>query len=192
MIDLTPNNDPIFKDPVLNDIVFLIDTREQTPWDFTIFNSDSIKAMEKSATLSTGDYSLQGYEDHISIERKSLDDLLGCITNGRERFEKELRRMRGYPARAVVVESAWENLELGNWRSKVNPSSVTGSCIGWMQWGIPFHFAKSSRDATIWSARFMLMYHKRRLEELSNVSRRSRVRSKSKDGLLESRVGSNT
>lgn len=188
MIDLNPNSEPIFKDLVLNDIVFLIDTREQTPWDFTIFNSNEIQIVEKQASLPTADYSLEGHEDHIAIERKSLDDLIGCVANGRERFEKELMRLRSYPARAVIVESPWEALELGSWRSKVPPSAVTGSCIGWMQWGIPFHFAKSPRDATIWATRFMVMYHKRRLEELTNLSRRARVRSKSKDGFSKSRA----
>lgn len=60
--------------------VVIIDTREQLPYNFTFEST--------RATLKTGDYSLAGLESVVSIERKSLDDFVGCITTGRDRFEK--------------------------------------------------------------------------------------------------------
>jgi len=58
----------------------LIDTREQQPYDFdTPF---------EMGTIPIGDYSIRGLENHIAIERKELNDLISCLTTGRERFEK--------------------------------------------------------------------------------------------------------
>ena len=49
----------------------LIDTREQRPYKFDI---DTV-----TGTLTTGDYSICGLENYISIERKTIDDLIGCL-----------------------------------------------------------------------------------------------------------------
>jgi ERCC4-type nuclease len=80
----------------------LIDTREQMPFIFNGYEVDS-----ESATLPVGDYSLPGFEDRVSIERKSLNDLLGCLMNSnRDRFERELAKGRHYDLFCVVIEAA--------------------------------------------------------------------------------------
>jgi len=65
-------------------MTIIVDSREQLPYKF---QTPSIKA-----ALDTGDYSIAGLEHFIAIERKTLPDLIGCLCNGRERFERELRR----------------------------------------------------------------------------------------------------
>ena len=75
------------------------DTREQHPFSF-----EGYPVEVKPRALPTGDYSLDGFEDRIAIERKAAGDLLSCMTGGRERFTRELERLRGYEAAAVVVE----------------------------------------------------------------------------------------
>ena len=40
----------------------------------------------------------------FAIERKSLDDFLGTISVGWDRFQRELVRMEAFPARVVIVE----------------------------------------------------------------------------------------
>lgn len=120
-------------------ITAIIDTREQLPLDLFPLQ------MERG-TLATGDYSVKGLENCISIERKSLSDLLGCMGNGRERFERELERMRSYEFRAVVVECEERELELGQWNSKITPSSATGSVRAWRLRGIPFVFRPGYED----------------------------------------------
>ena len=111
----------------------ICDTREQLPLDLS-----PLKTIR--GTLRTGDYSVQGLEQQICVERKSLSDLLGCMGGGRERFEHELQRMLAYPTRAVVVESTWGELEDGNWQSKITPASALGSVLGWIAGGVPFLF----------------------------------------------------
>ena len=39
------------------------------------------------APLKTGDYSIQGYEDLVTVEQTSHQDLVASDTHGRRRFE---------------------------------------------------------------------------------------------------------
>ncbi len=131
-------------------VTAIVDSREQLPLDLA-------PLWTESATLTTGDYSLKGLEHHVCIERKSLDDLLGCVGRDRERFERELQRMLAYPVRVLLVESTWADIELGQWRSMLTSSQVMGSLIGWAAMGIQVamrsnNFAKSK---TIFPALFL-------------------------------------
>ncbi len=115
-------------------VTAIIDTREQEPFDLAPLQMES-------GTLSTGDYSAKGFESHICIERKSMDDLVGCITSGRERFERELMRMKAYPCRAVVIEGSWSHLAAGKYRSRLIPKSATHTICSWVgRFGVPFQF----------------------------------------------------
>jgi len=103
--------------------VVIIDTREQLPYNFALEST--------RAALKTGDYSLAGLESVVSIERKSLDDFIGCITAGRDRFEKELCRADSLERFWVVIEASLTSIESGLYRSKVNPESVLGTLAAW-------------------------------------------------------------
>jgi ERCC4-type nuclease len=74
----------------------IIDTREQTPWSFPATVETA------RGTLQAGDYALAG--DTWAIERKSLDDFLGTVSTGWERFQRELDRMPWEAAKVVIVE----------------------------------------------------------------------------------------
>lgn len=77
--------------------LIIIDSREQTPLAFEHFPS-------RCGTLQSGDYSLAGHEGRFTVERKSVADLIGSLTAGRERFERECHRLRGYDfARLLIV-----------------------------------------------------------------------------------------
>ena len=74
-----------------------IDTREQTPWTFPAW----VRVCR--GTLPTGDYALAG--DAWAVERKTLDDFLGTVSTGWERFLREIERMNGWRAKAIIVEA---------------------------------------------------------------------------------------
>jgi len=110
----------------------LIDSREQRPYRF-------VGHMTIKTGLRTGDYSIDGYEDLVSVERKSLDDYYGCLAASRKRFERELERLSLMPYPAIVVEATLTRLgrqfRYGNGKlSLIPPASATGSFIGW-GWG---------------------------------------------------------
>lgn len=83
----------------------VIDTREQRPWAFPAH-----LAKVSVGTLRTGDYAL-AFDNRFAIERKSLDDFLGTISSGWERFLREIGRMEGagFVARIVIVEADYES-----------------------------------------------------------------------------------
>lgn len=82
----------------------VIDTREQTPWSF-----DPGQARTFVNTLKTGDYALVGDGD-FAIERKSLDDFLGTVSSGWERFLREIGRMDSFVAKVIIVEGDYESV----------------------------------------------------------------------------------
>jgi ERCC4-type nuclease len=149
-------------------ITAIIDSREQRP--LTLQINPKLVLKTETATLGTGDYSVKGLEDIIAIERKSLDDLMGCIGTGRERFEREMLRMRGFEVRGIVVESTWEQIESGNYRSRVKPNAALGSLMGWIAMGIPITMAGNHQRAGVWVARMLYIAAKRRYVQLKHLA----------------------
>jgi len=113
----------------------LIDTREQTPYSFNRYDVDVM-----SGALPAGDYSLPGFEDRVAIERKSLNDLVGCLMNSnRARFERELSKLQFYNLGAVVVEASLEDVSCGRYRSEMKPEAVLQSIITFqIRYRVPF------------------------------------------------------
>jgi ERCC4-type nuclease len=98
--------------------VVVVDTREQTPLTFTRLDA-------KVATLTTGDYSFVGGEEHLAIERKSVPDFVACcMGNNRDRFFRELHRMRGFAFRRLLIVGTHHEIESGQYRSAIKPRSV--------------------------------------------------------------------
>ena len=100
----------------------IIDSREQHPYEF-----------EKSVTrkLETGDYSLQGFETQVCVERKTKSDAYGSFGRGRSRFIKELERMPELKYSAIIVESSLGNFLKPPRFSQLNPNSAIMSLIAW-------------------------------------------------------------
>lgn len=76
------------------------DTREQLNLDFTGFKDVEVVRTK----LDAGDYSVSGYESLITFERKSVQDLVGTLIGGHERFLRELERMKSYKEKYILVE----------------------------------------------------------------------------------------
>jgi len=122
-------------------MVIVVDTREQRPYGF----GDKVSIQRKA--LQTGDYSVAGLESEIAIERKSLDDLIQSLSQQRERFNKELDRLKLYPVRAIICEAAWCHIVTGDYRSKMSPASAYGSVMGIIAMGIPVIMAGGGMEA---------------------------------------------
>jgi ERCC4-type nuclease len=119
--------------------IVLCDTREQAPPPFP----DGV-VLER-ATLGEGDYTTPALRSIAVIERKSVGDFASTITHGRDRFEREIERLRAYRWRAIVVEG-----ELGEvYRaSAVHPHSVIGSIASFLaRSDLPTLFAANRASA---------------------------------------------
>ena len=128
-----------------------VDTREQHPFHF-----DGIAVTTKRATLKTGDYSILGMERLVCVERKSKMDLFGSVTRGRERFERELARMKKMPRACVVVECTMDEVRQGIEGSKVTPLAVVNTAISWAgRYRVPWFFLHDREEAEQVTADFL-------------------------------------
>jgi DNA excision repair protein ERCC-4 len=115
-------------------MIIKIDTREQAPYSF--------ETPTEPGGLDAGDYSLCGLESLIAVERKTIDDLIGCLTGDRERFERELHRGRALDYFALVIEATLADLANGRYRSQMNPKSAIQSLLAFsIRYRLPVWFA---------------------------------------------------
>lgn len=89
--------------------VVIVDTREQRPFDFSAHQNWIGSTVR--GTLQTGDYSVEGMQDILALERKSLSDLVISLTHGRERFVSACERLAGYQHSAIIVEASYEDIK---------------------------------------------------------------------------------
>ena len=128
--------------PLVTPFTIVIDNQEGLPYDFTQVPVGADNAGRErtvptvSQHLLTGDYSIEGHEDRITIERKSPTDLYGSLTNGRARLKREIGRMKSMDFSCVLVEATWPMIcnpakYYPMWQSEANPSSIVGSILSW-------------------------------------------------------------
>ena len=82
------------------------DTREQDGYTFEPSSSryHTCKGMI-NRKLDTGDYSIEGLEDKLCIERKaSVVEFANNIGHDTVRFTKEIERMKEFPHRFIILE----------------------------------------------------------------------------------------
>jgi len=131
-------------------LTVIVDTREQTPFEF----GDA--AVTVRGTLNAGDYSLDKLTDLVAVERKELSDMVACVGPERERFERELVRLRGWKCKAVVIEATLGTITKGKWRSQVLPEAVLGSIASWrVKYGVEFIYADSHELAAAETLRLL-------------------------------------
>jgi predicted DNA-binding protein YlxM (UPF0122 family) len=120
----------------------VIDTREQQPLLFTDLPA-------RVDTLRTGDYSLDGATEQFAVERKSLEDLIGCcVGENRERFERELHRLRGYRFRRLLVVSTEAEIERGKYRSQIAPKAILHTLRAFeVRYDVPVVFVETPTEA---------------------------------------------
>ena len=136
-------------DRCIESLVILVDTREQDT-ERARRRLKALPCQYRRQALNYGDYSYaftlpdtQQLSVELSdrtispscmIERKMhLDELAGCFTRDRKRFEKEFERAKNNGADIfLIVENAtYENLINGKYRSKFSPKAFLASLIAW-------------------------------------------------------------
>src|SRR5258708_11182621 len=101
--------------------LIVIDSRENLPLVFTRLQS-------VEGTLYSGDYSIRALEDSFSVERKSIEDIVSCcMGQNRERFERELHRLRGFKFKKLVIIVSRCLIETQRYRSRIAPAAVLGT-----------------------------------------------------------------
>jgi DNA excision repair protein ERCC-4 len=123
----------------------VVDAQEKMPLS-RFFDPKLIRV--DTATLSTGDYSVKGGTAILAIERKSLPDLLHCVTHDRERFMDQMRRLKNYPSRFLIIEATRATIEAEAYQPNVRASSIVGTLLGLaVRWNICVVYCKDQKEA---------------------------------------------
>jgi len=146
--------------------VILIDNREQDPLRFEHLAS-------KTCTLQTGDYSLLGASELFSVERKTVSDFVGCcVGDNRDRFARELHRLRGFHFKRLLIVGTESEIREGQYRSNVKPQSVLGTLSAFeIRYDIPVTWCATPGIAAAQIERWA-WYFARQLVESVNELRR--------------------
>jgi ERCC4-type nuclease len=126
--------------------VVLIDTREKSPFDFSRFNNWI--ADEKRQKLNVGDYTVEGMEDLLILERKTLTDLVTTLMQQRPRFFKLCEKLARYRWRALFVEASYEDIKspYGEY-TLAHPNAVSGTLDALeARYGIPVIYTSRYRE----------------------------------------------
>jgi hypothetical protein len=108
--------------------IVLVDTRERYPFEFSQF--PNWIADEKRQALKAGDYSVEGMETLLILERKTLTDLITTVIQQRARFFKQCEKMTKYRWRAVLIEASYEDIKSPygeEYNTSAHPNAVAGT-----------------------------------------------------------------
>ena len=144
----------------MEDPIIVTDAREQTPLTFTRLASER-------GTLYSADYSIKGLEDLFGIERKSLNDCIGSLTSGRDRFERELHRLRGYQFARLLIIGTRDDIAAGNYRSKMQPKAALNSLSAFEARYVPITFAATPEEAATMVERWAYWFHREYAKRLA-------------------------
>jgi ERCC4-type nuclease len=119
---------------------------------------------EQRVTLKTGDYTMEGMESLLSLERKSLADLVACTVTYRKRFLSVCNRLSRLRWKAILVEANLEDIKGGfesfNIPSEVHPNAVCGLLDAVeAKFGIPIIYSSSNQDLATERAASWLSKH---------------------------------
>lgn len=135
----------------------IVDSREQKPYRFERM---------AVAALPAGDYSIQGLEGEVAIERKSRQDAYASLGAGRARFERELVRLSRFKYAAIVVESTLPGFLEPPPFTKMNPKAAVNSLIAWsVKYRVCVFFAGDRAHAQALTRRLLEKYWKYRKEK---------------------------
>lgn len=128
--------------------IVLVDTREKNPFDFSGFKNWI--ADTKSQVLKAGDYSVEGMENLLVLERKTLTDLITTVIQERKRFFKQCAKMTKYRWCALLIESSYEDIktpyDYDTYNTLAHPNAVSGTLDALeARYGIPVIYTSRYR-----------------------------------------------
>jgi ERCC4-type nuclease len=127
--------------------------------------------MTLTAGLYTGDYSVLGFEDTFAVERKSIADLTASLVGtNRERFERELLRLRSMRFKRLLIVGSPSDIEGHAYRSKIPPKSVFGSLAAYeARFDIPVVWQAGEMEAARLVCRWAHFFHREAVRQFEKI-----------------------
>lgn len=168
----------------------LIDKAEKAPWSFSgitarsFIDSDQreyvVRTERRYLGIGMGDYSIDGFQDRIAIERKSAADFQGTLLgwpveietiiqsgsghreiDRRGRFKNELRKLAALQNKAVIVEATLGQCletcpQWGKRTGSENAKYLYSTYLAWQQqFRVPWIFCDDRRMAELTAFRIL-------------------------------------
>ena len=144
----------------------IVDSNEGSPWYFKSMVDENqtpivIETIRKALwPKGLADYSIEGHENHVQIERKSLEDLFATLGGRRDAFEEEVFRLNHVcDSAAVIVEGNLAAIK--RWRGHgPHPNSVVGTIRNWQHRYPKVHWklCVSRSEAEVKAFEFLKLY----------------------------------
>ena len=130
--------------------MFVTDTREQKPYKFK---------HSTRAALKTGDYSVAGMENLVTVERKTKSDAYSSLGQDRGRFQREFERLAEFDYAALVIEASLRGFLTPPAFSKLNPNSAIATLLAWsVRYGVHVFFASDRQHGNKLTRQILLKY----------------------------------
>lgn len=172
--------------------LILFDSSEQMPYTFLGIESDAKRkyipyhVRTKRVSLDTGDYSLEGWSGHYSveekgkrvyhtsktiltIERKNPSDFISSLISGRSRFEECVRRMNCFRHAFIICEAELDSIyQQCLDTTKVQPQSILQTINSWQinYPNVHWRFLPGRRFAEVTTYRLMQFAYEKHLREI--------------------------
>ena len=139
----------------------VIDTREPVKTAYKFGKLETVRKM-----LKFGDYSLEGFENRVVVERKEKVDAYGCVGKGRVRFKKHLAGLASLDCAAIVIESSLSDFWTPPKYTLLSGAHAVGSYTAWgVRYGLQIMYADDKVKAADWVVRYLLAYYRYFVEE---------------------------
>jgi ERCC4-type nuclease len=129
----------------------VVDTREKEAYSFS--------CPVLPCKLQAGDYSVEGFESRLAVERKSLVDFTHTVIHEFSRFAAELTKLSAMDAACIVVEADLDAVLRGRHAESlrgVDPQSLLGASVHIsLQHGVPVHWCGSRQAARAFTEAFL-------------------------------------
>lgn len=186
----------------------LVDRQEKAPWSFAGLRARSFIDPEQREYvpniivrwlgIGLGDYSIDGYEGRVAIERKSPEDFAGTLlgwerqidtaaaraewdtrnsVHRRKRFKAELAKLAGMESAAVVIEASLGDClanapQWGKRTASENAKYLHATAIAWQQeFRVPWIFCDDRRLAELTAFRLLEKFWERTAKERRQQAR---------------------
>lgn len=132
----------------------IVDTREQK----SLFDPCPEKYKERiiSKALKFGDYSIAGYEDMFTIERKMISDLYSyCGIERRTKTDRKMSEFKGMIDRGgwvgLIIQATEADVLAGNLYSRLSPEVVRKSIVSFeIKTGIHVYYSRHKKQLRRW------------------------------------------
>lgn len=129
----------------------VVDTREKAEYTFA--------CPVVRCKLDAGDYSVEGFERRVAVERKSLADFTHTVIHDFARFSQELEKLSRMDAACVVVEADLDAVLRGQHTDtlrSVSPPSLLGASVHIsVRYGVPVLWCGSRQAACAFTDAFL-------------------------------------